>query len=129
MAKDAHGRFHWNELLTNDVGAAKAFYSKMMGWVFDEMKMPDGGDYLVAIKGDDPVAGIAGMPSYLPADTAPHWISYVEVEEIDAQVAKAKAAGATVLMEPFDVPETGRIAILKDPTGAMIGWITPDFND
>jgi predicted enzyme related to lactoylglutathione lyase len=25
----------------------------------------------------------------------------------------------------FDVPGVGRIAILKDPTGAGLGWITP----
>ena len=51
MANDAHGIFHWNELMTNDVEAAKEFYGSIMGWRFDDMPMPDG-VYHVAIKGD-----------------------------------------------------------------------------
>ena len=54
-----------------------------------------------------------------------HWFAYISVDDVDARVAKATAAGAELLRPLFDVPGVGRIAILKDPTGAAIGWITP----
>jgi uncharacterized protein len=44
---------------------------------------------------------------------------------VDARLETAKAAGAKVMREPFDVPDVGRIAIIKEPGGAGIGWITP----
>ena len=65
------------------------------------------------------------MPSNLEPGTPPHWMSYLAVDDVDARVAKAKAAGGAVLHEPFDVPGVGRIAILRDGGNAVIGWITP----
>jgi predicted enzyme related to lactoylglutathione lyase len=129
MPTAAHGRFHWNELLTTDIEAAKNFYSTTMGWVYDEMDMPSGGKYYVAIKGNDPVAGIMELPADSPNVGSSHWMSYVEVDNIAASIAKAKAAGAVVLQEPFEVAEVGTIVVMKDPTGGVIGWIKPDYDD
>ena len=53
------------------------------------------------------------------------WMAYIAVDDVDKRVAKAKKAGATIVREPFDVPGVGRIAILKQPGGAGIGWMTP----
>ena len=52
-------------------------------------------------------------------------MSYLAVDNVDARLKKAVAAGAEICREPFDVPGVGRIAILKEPGGAMIGWMTP----
>ena len=54
----------------------------------------------------------------------PHWFSYIEVDDVNARVAKAETAGAKILRPPFEVPDVGRIAILEDPTGAAVGWMT-----
>jgi predicted enzyme related to lactoylglutathione lyase len=128
MANDGHGRFHWNELLTNDVEAAKTFYGEIMGWTYDEMTGPEGA-YYVAFKSNNPVCAIAPMPAAAAADTPAHWFSYIEIDQLDASIASAKAAGATVLRDPLDLQDVGRIAIVQDPTGAVVGWVTPDFND
>ena len=61
MAESQHGVFHWNELLTNEVEAAKAFYEKTLGWSFDEMPMP-GFTYHIAKAGDQVVGGLMKMP-------------------------------------------------------------------
>ncbi|MBV8952007.1 MAG: VOC family protein [Actinobacteria bacterium] len=50
----------------------------------------------------------------------PHWQSYVTVADADASAATAKKAGGTVLAEPFDVMDVGRMAVVADPTGAVI---------
>ncbi len=38
---------------------------------------------------------------------------------------KAQAAGAKLMRPAFDNPGVGRIAILTEPGGAGVGWITP----
>ena len=58
-------------------------------------------------------------------DAAPGSAIRIAVDDIDARLKKAKAAGATVMREPFDVVGIGRIAILREPGGAGIGWMTP----
>ena len=124
MAEKKHGVFLWNELLTNDVDAAKAFYSEALGWMFDDVQMPHGMTYHVAKLGDQMVAGVMKMPEEMPPGTPPHWMAYIEVDDVDKRVARAREIGAEICTEPFDVPTVGRIAILKDPTGGVIGWMT-----
>ncbi len=121
----AHGEFYWNELMTHDVEAAKAFFSATVGWSFDGMAMPDAGTYWVAKQGDKPVGGIMGMVPGVPAGTPPHWIGYLAVDDIDARLARVASAGGQICRPVFDVPGVGRIAIIADPTGAVMGWITP----
>lgn len=120
----SHGSFHWNELMTRDVEKAKKFYGGTIGWTFDGMPMPDG-TYWVAKMGDKPVGGLftIGGPQF---DGVPEqWMAYLAVDDVDARVAKATAAGAKLMRPIFDVPGVGRIAILREPGGAAIGWMTP----
>ena len=125
MEDSGHGFFHWNELLTNDVEKAKAFFKDVLGWSFEDMPMPDGGTYNIALMEDEIVGGIMQMPAEVPAGTPPHWLSYIEVDDIDKRLAKVTQAGGQALRQPFEVPEVGRIAIVTDPTGAVLGLITP----
>jgi predicted enzyme related to lactoylglutathione lyase len=121
----SHGHFHWNELLTADVERAKRFYQDTIGWTFEPMPMADGATYWVAKVGDQRVGGI------FPTDRPPYqgvpesWMSYLAVDDVDARVNKAVAAGAKLMRPIFDVPGVGRIAILTEPGGAGVGWITP----
>jgi predicted enzyme related to lactoylglutathione lyase len=48
----------------------------------------------------------------------PHWEPYIAVENADAAAARAIQFGGTLLMPPFDVFDAGRMAVIKDPTGA-----------
>ncbi|MCB1494114.1 MAG: VOC family protein [Rhodobiaceae bacterium] len=119
-----HGHFHWNELMTRDVAAAKAFYADTIGWTYSDMPMPNG-TYTVINDGDAFVGGMFDITSPEFAESPTGWFAYIAVDDVDARLAKAKAAGASVIREPFDVPDVGRIAILVQPDGAAIGWITP----
>lgn len=128
--ESGHGLFHWNELLTPDPDKAKEFFGRTIGWTFEDMPMPEGGTYYLAMVDGEPVAGVMKMPSAIPAGTPPHWLSYLEVDDLEVRLAKVKAAGGNVLREPFEVSEVGRIAIVADPTGAVLGLIKPaDYDD
>lgn len=119
------GYFHWNELLTTDVELAKRFFTTLLGWSYEDMAMPDGSKYFVALLDDEPVAGLMTMPKAIPAGTPPHWLSYIEVDDLDVRLGKARQGGGSVLREPFEVEGVGRIAIIADPTGAVLGLIAP----
>jgi predicted enzyme related to lactoylglutathione lyase len=119
-----HGNFFWNELMTHDVEQAKKFYRATIGWTFDAMPMPNG-TYWVANMGDKSVGGLFPMSGEDFAGVPENWMSYIAVDDVEARLKKATAAGAKVCREPFDVPGVGRIAILQEPGGAMVGWITP----
>jgi predicted enzyme related to lactoylglutathione lyase len=121
----SHGKFYWNERMTRDVGKAKKFYADTLGWSFDGMPMPGGGTYWVAKMDDAPVGGIfdIGGPEY--SGVPEGWMPYIAVDDVDARVKKAVAAGAKLMKPAFDVPNVGRIVILQEPGGAGIGWMTP----
>jgi predicted enzyme related to lactoylglutathione lyase len=124
-AMAAHGHFHWNELLTPEVEQAKQFYRDTIGWSFEPMPMDDGATYWVAQIGKEPVAGI--FPTNRPdfAGVPVSWMSYLSVDDVDTRVRKAVNGGAKLMRPIFDVPNVGRIAVLTEPGGAGIGWITP----
>ncbi len=120
-----HGHFFWNELMTRDLEGAKAFYGAQIGWAFDAMPMPEGGTYWVCKIDGQPVAGILDMSEPRFEGVPPQWFAYLAVDDVDARVQKATAAGAKLARPIFDIEGVGRVAILHDPTGAAIGWITP----
>jgi hypothetical protein len=120
-----HGNFYWNELLTRDVERAKKFYEQTVGWTYNPMPMEGGAAYWVAMQDGKPVAGLfpTNRPGFEQLPEA--WMSYLAVDDVDARVKKATAAGAKLMRPIFDVPNVGRIAILTEPGGAGIGWMTP----
>jgi uncharacterized protein len=54
------------------------------------------------------------------------WNTYVWVADADASAEKVRAAGGTVLSEPFDVFEAGRMAVCRDPEGATFSVWQPN---
>jgi uncharacterized protein len=73
--------------------------------------------------GDTPVGGLFLMSG--PDFTGEHWMPYLAVDDIDARLEKAVAAGAQILKPAHAIPGVGRMAILRQPGGGALGWITP----
>ena len=122
---EGHGYVYWNELLTSDVESSKAFYGKCLGWTYSEMPMSEGTYWVITPDGADRAAG--GMMQ-TPADSdwpTNVWFTYVAVADLDAALAGVETGGGAILRPPFEVPEIGRIAIVRDATGAVMGWMTP----
>jgi uncharacterized protein len=111
----APGTISFVDLLAGDVAAAKDFYGGLFGWQFEDNEMPGGGGtYTMCKVGGEDVAAIA------PAMDEPRWNTYVTVASADDAARRARELGATVTMEPMDVGEAGRMALLTDPTGAAL---------
>ena len=112
------GLFGWNELITSDVEGAKKFYAAMFGWEAETKSVAPGWDYTMFKCGDTMVGGMIGISPEM-GPVPPHWLSYVISDDIEADLAKAKAAGGTVLKEAMEVPNAGTLAIIRDPQGAV----------
>jgi len=111
--------FAWYELMTSDVGAAARFYSTVVGWREADSGM-EGFDYRLFYSGDSMVAGLMAQPeASKAAGSPPGWLGYVGVADVDAATDRARQLGATVHVEPRDIPEVGRFAVLSDPQGAV----------
>jgi uncharacterized protein len=121
----AHGHFHWNELRTRDVERAKKFYAETVGWRFERTATPDGNDYWLAFEGETCVAGFFSLKGTQFESMPESWMSFLAVDDVDARVTKAVRAGAKLVLPIFDVPGVGRIAMLQEPSGAGVGWMTP----
>ncbi len=123
-AVDVRGRFVWHELMTRDVSAAKAFYSKLVGW----NAQPWAGDptYTICLASPGPTAGIFGITADFPAEMPAHWVSYIGTRDVDGTVAAAVRAGGSIVKEPQDLQGAGRFAVLKDPQGAVFAILDPE---
>lgn len=121
----SHGTFYWNELMTRDAEASKRFFADALGWTYDGMPMPGGGTYWLAKAGGGPIAGIFSLDGPQFAGVPEAWLGYIAVDDVDARVKKATAAGGRVMKEPFDIPDVGRIAVILDSRGAAVGLMTP----
>jgi len=121
----SHGTFHWNELMTRDVQRAMKFYSETLGWSFRAMPTGDDSTYWLAEIDGEPVAGLFDISGPEYKDVPESWMPYIAVDDVDARVEMAIKAGAKVMTPAFDVPDVGRIVMLREPGGAGVGWMTP----
>ncbi|MEM6254974.1 MAG: VOC family protein [Cyanobacteria bacterium P01_D01_bin.156] len=113
-----NGVFSWVDLMTSEQEVAKQFYGELFGWIYEDQPMEQGGLYSMAFKGDRTVAAIAATPPDM--DMPPSWQTYITVTDVDATVQSCQENGGTVEMAPFDVMDAGRMAVIKDPTGAVV---------
>jgi len=116
------GAMTWNELNTRDPEAAKAFYREVFGWSFEEKEYERGAYTIISLDGE----GIGGISDRVPPEVPAHWLVYFGVEDADATLETAKEGAGDVPAGPFDIAEVGRIAVVKDPWGAIFAVIQPD---
>jgi uncharacterized protein len=115
-----HGNPIWYELMTRDPLAARRFYSAVVGWAVDEAPPPGSSmDYRMIAAKDGFVGGVFTLTDDMCRQGAqPCWMMYLGVDDVDACVRALAAAGGSVQMPAFDIPNVGRIAMVADPQGA-----------
>lgn len=113
------GMFCFAELASNDQNQAKDFYQPLLGWSHTDFPMGPGSFYTMFQLGGRDVAAAYTMPEEERTAAPPHWNLYVAVESADESAKLAAELGGTVIAEPFDVTDQGRMAVIQDPTGAF----------
>lgn len=116
----------WVDLATPDLDAAERFYGELFGWEIPEL--PDSAEmagYRRAKLGGRDVAG--AMP-LMEEGQPPAWSTYVSVDDADAIARAVQENGGTMVAEPMEVSNYGRLALFTDPEGAFFGiWEPADF--
>jgi uncharacterized protein len=106
------------ELNTTDLDKARKFYSQLFEWRLEDVEMGPTGRYTMINPGTGTGGGMLRHPSPSGPST---WIAYVEVDDVAAATKKAKALGAQIMRDVTEVPGTGWLSIIVDPTGAILG--------
>lgn len=104
------------ELWSNDPAQSEGFYKSVVGYETASTKQGSI-DYTVFKMGDMNCAGMLQNPS---TAVRSHWLPYIRVADVNATLAKAKTAGAKVLIEPNASIRNGSVAVILDPTGAPL---------
>lgn len=112
----------WVDLASSDAAASRDFYSKVFGWKIEVNPDPQYGGYGMAEVGGKRVAGIGPKMS---AEAPTAWTLYIGTDDADDLSKKVQAAGGTVVAQPFDVGDQGRMATFQDPSGAFISIWQP----
>ena len=122
----APGTFCWVDLGTTDAAAAKAFYARLFGWEAEDMPVGDGTTYtMLRLRGLDVAALYDQREDERAAGVPPHWSSYISVVDADEVAARVEGLDGKLLAEPFDVLDSGRMAVVQDPTGAIVSLWQP----
>lgn len=105
----------WIELMTNDLAAARLFYEELFGWHLQDTGPETGGYLLASVDGRQfgGLGGLMGNPGHPPV-----WSTYLASASVDDTARAITTAGGTVVMQPMDVMDAGRMLVAQDPTGA-----------
>ncbi len=113
----------WPELNCHDVKAAISFYGRTAGWRFREVRLADGGSYWLALQAGKPLCGIHPLDPVLHAGIVPHWMNHAVVADLDGSLRAALFRGGKVLRPVHHVPGLGRLAVIVDGCGALLGFM------
>lgn len=122
---DLASRFVWYELMTTDTASARLFYGSVVGWGTRDASQPHMA-YTLFTVGERPVSGLMDLPDQARKMGARSgWIGYISVADVDAAAAKVASLGGTVQVQPTDIPEVGRFAVVSDPQKGVFTLFRP----
>lgn len=124
----SHGRFVWYELVTTDVAAATAFYTRVMGWGAWDASAP-GRPYILFGDGKSAISALTPLPDDAKRmGVQPTWIGYVDVDDVDAASERVVQLGGVLHIPPTDVAGVSRFSVFSDPQSARLAlfrWHNP----
>lgn len=118
------GKFVWADLVTDDVTAARTFYTGLFGWTFRDV-----GNYTIASHGERPLSGMLQRPRPAGSTARPRWFGYISVPDVAAAERVVAQAGGRVLAAPREFPGRGEQAVFADAEGAVFGVIKSGSGD
>ncbi|URW75134.1 VOC family protein [Sphingomonas donggukensis] len=119
----AMGKCSWNELVTPDIAAAKAFYADVLGWTYpDSMPMGEMGDYWFVEAAGQTIGGAMQQGAQgQPAG----WTFYFRAPDIGVAADRVTAGGGSIHAGPMEVPGGDQIIVATDPAGTVFGVVAP----
>lgn len=120
------GEFVWHDLLTEDRPKAERFYGELFGWTFTETEVP--GYSLIEHRGRL-IGGMVDTSARHSKLNESQWVSVLSVPDVDAAAETTRASGGAVHVRPTDLPGRGRLAVVSDPSGALLAFLRTTTGD
>lgn len=122
------GKFVWFDLFVQDLDAVAPFYQELFGWSF--VSLVAGKDSVKTIyRNGLPIGNVVERSPGKEKNSEPHWLGYLSVENADIASQTVTNKGGTVQMEPKDLPNRGRVAVIDDPQGAHVALVASSHGD
>ncbi len=120
------GKIVWHDLLTHDAEAAQEFYGNLFGWSFESSSEAPGRYWDIKHEG----RAIASMLAVGRDEVdSPLWLVSVSVDDVDGAASRASGLGATITVEPSELPNRGRYAVVEDLQGAFFVLLRSSSGD
>ena len=127
------GKFIWADLFSADVDASIAFYTNVFGWKVKETgaaRVDKNGEiYYHLLSKGKPVAGIVSRPTVKGETDKALWVGHISTQNVQAAVNIAENLGAKVSLKPRQFGQRGTHAIITDPQGGIVGFLSSDSGD
>jgi predicted enzyme related to lactoylglutathione lyase len=120
ITEHAPGTPSWADIGSPDIAASSAFYSGLFGWTGEDLGEEAGHYTMCSLRGKA-VAAIG--PAMNPGP--PTWSTYFTVDDADATSKLIADAGGTIVVDPMDVMDAGRMAVAQDSTGGFFSIWQP----
>ena len=121
------GKIIWRDLLTNDPAASQQFYGELFGWEFesvgDASNLRSNSAYTLIRHNGKLIGGMVDTVALNGRDDISQWVVLMSVEDLDARVASAAASGGSVVAPVTDLQDRGRLALIRDAEGALLGLL------
>ena len=121
------GKIIWRDLLTNDPAASQRFYGELFGWEFESIgeasNLRSNSAYTLIRHNGRLIGGMVDTLALNNRDDISQWVVLMAVEDLDARVAAVTANGGKVVAPPTDLQERGRLALVRDAEGALLGLL------
>ena len=121
------GKIIWRDLLTNDPAASQRFYGELFGWEFENIgeasNLRSNSAYTLIRHNGKLIGGMVDTVALNNRSDISQWVVLMSVEDLDARVADVKAGGGEIVAPPTDLQARGRLALIRDAEGALLGLL------
>jgi len=121
------GKIIWRDLLTHDLEASQRFYAGLFGWEFESIGGASGfssdSAYTLIRQNGRLIGGMIDTVALNGRNDISQWIVLMSVNDIDAAAARFSTGGGEVITPPTDLRRRGKIAVVGDAEGALLGLL------
>ena len=121
------GKIIWRDLLTNDPAASQRFYGELFGWEFEKIgeasNLRSNAAYTLIRHNDQLIGGMVDTVALNGRDDISQWVVLMAVEDLDARTEAVTRSGGEIIAPPTNLQARGRLALVRDAEGALLGLL------
>ncbi len=127
------GKIIWRDLLTHDLKGSQEFYGSLFGWEFEAVGSNSGftsdSTYTLIRQNGQLIGGMIDTVALNGRDDISQWVVLMSVDDVDKATSSFAANGGEVMTPPTDLKRRGRLAVVRDAEGALLGLLQTKDGD